>query len=179
MRNRTILALMLGIMSPWSGHAQAIAKHSADFTLTLSAPQETVQATRRPAYVEVTVRERNISGHMINIGRPLNPDAWYKMSVFRDGNPAPLTEFYRQRIAPRKNEPTVSETMDSLLGTLKPDHTQDFRVTLSRYFDMTSPGKYEITFVRGTNPGQPDNVDVTSNTIIITVLPADDAAPAN
>jgi hypothetical protein len=41
---------------------------------------------------------------------------------------------------------------------------------------MKKPGKYSITFSKGTNPGQPNNIVVKSNTITITVVapePAD------
>ncbi len=61
--------------------------------------------------------------------------------------------------------------------TIQPGHAQTFHVELSLYFDFGTPGKYEITFSRGTDPGQPDNVDVKSNTVTLTVLPPGSALP--
>ena len=66
--------------------------------------------------------------------------------------------------------------------TIMPGKTRVFEVPLSAFFDLSTPGKYEITFSRGTDSrgayGRgPDNVDVKSNTITITVLPAGSPQP--
>ena len=95
------------------------------------------------------------------------------MSVLHDGNPVPFTNEYIQDHSPQKYDPSVPVTISPYTGTLNPGKIQDFEVLLSEIYDLSAPGKYEITFSRGTDPGRPDNVDVKSNTITITVLPAE------
>ncbi|MDR3713371.1 MAG: hypothetical protein P4L51_11180 [Puia sp.] len=122
--------------------------------------------------ISISAEEKNTSNHPINAGRPNNPGEWYKMVVLRDGKPAPITERYRQLIASKKSDPSIPLTADGAAWTIESGHTQTFDVPLTAFFDLSAPGEYEITFSRGTDPGQPDSVDVKSNTITITVLPA-------
>ncbi|HTW45929.1 MAG TPA: hypothetical protein VMD58_10315 [Acidobacteriaceae bacterium] len=105
----------------------------------------------------------------------MNPAFWYKMDVILDGSPAPFTKLYTR--LHEKRDPNAPVIFDSFLGTLKPGQSQNFSVTVSDYFDFSTPGHYEITFSRGTDPGQPDNAVVQSNTITITVIPANTPAP--
>ncbi|MFZ0662173.1 MAG: hypothetical protein WAM66_05730 [Acidobacteriaceae bacterium] len=151
-------------------------KHQPDFSLTISTGEETARAQGKQTYVGVNVTEKNTSPHTINIGRPANPADWYQMAVLFDGSPAPFTNFYKQ--LHQKRDPNAPIIADSFLGTLQPGKSRNFGVALSAYLDFSNPGTYEITFSRGTNPGQPDNVDVKSNTITITVLPANNPPPA-
>jgi len=155
-----------------SNAAQPPKKHAPDFKLTISAEDETVKA-QKDMDISVSVEERNISRHAVNAGRPGNPAVWYTMSVMLDGNPAPITELYREILAPKKYDPNVIPTAGGFAYTIKPGESQKFEVPLTAFFDLTAPGRYEITFSRGTDPGQPDNVDVNSNPITITVLPAE------
>jgi hypothetical protein len=94
------------------------------------------------------------------------------MAVLCGGKPAPITEVYR-RILSTKDKPFVSFDGSIALSTIEPGRTHTFYMPLTRFFDLSAPGKYKVTFSRGTDPGQPDNVNVKSNTITITVLPAE------
>jgi len=156
--------------------AQPAGKHAPDFTLTISTKEETV-TSQNHMNIGVNVEEKNISNHIISVGRPSDPARWYAMSVLLDLNPAPFTTEGKRSIAPKPYDPNAPVTMDSFLGTLKPGQIQSFAVSLTAYFDLSSSGQYEITFSRGTDPGQPDNVVVQSNTITITVLPAGAPSP--
>jgi hypothetical protein len=156
--------------------AQAQSKHEPDFALTISAKGGSV-TTQNHADVIVNVEEKNISNHIINVGRPVDPASWYAMSVLLGSNPAPFTEEGKRRLIPKPYNPTSPITIETFMASLKPGQAQNFSVPLTAYFDLNSPGQYQVTFSRGTDQGQPDNVIVKSNTITITVLPADDTPP--
>ncbi len=97
------------------------------------------------------------------------------MVVLFDNKPAETTNEYRRIFSPPKEGALL--TTDWAFWTIKPRHSQTFYVELSLYFDFSKSGSYKITFIRGTDPGQPDSVDVKSNTITITVLPANNPDP--
>ena len=59
-----------------------------------------------------------------------------------------------------------------MLFMLDPGESKTFHIVLTDYFDMSQPGYYEISFSRGTDQGMADNVEVKSNTLTVTVLPA-------
>jgi uncharacterized membrane protein len=96
------------------------------------------------------------------------------MNVLLDGHPAPITEMYRRFLAPKKQDSDVPFVYSGsgAVETINPGESRTFEITLNAFFDMSAPGKYEITFSSGTDPQQrPDDVEVKSNTITITVLP--------
>jgi hypothetical protein len=150
--------------------AQNVKKHKPDFTLTISTEDTTVKAQKNMD-ISVSVEEKNISRHTVGAGRSSDPVDWYTMSVLVDGHPAPITELYREALTPKRYGPNVARTFAPFLVTIKPGQTQTFEIPLTAFFDLSTPGKYEITFSRGTNRGAPDDVEVKSNTITITVLP--------
>jgi hypothetical protein len=158
--------------------AQPAVKHLPDFKLAISTDDETVKAQSKLMNIVVTAEETNISNHIVNVGRTNEPGQWYTMSVVFGGHPAPLTEEGQRVLNPKKVDPDEGESFSSFFATLKPGQAATFEVPLSQYFNFASPGTYQVTFSRGTDRGQPDNVDVKSNTITITVLPEDDPPPA-
>jgi hypothetical protein len=178
MKDGCFAMLFVAVAMACSSYAVAqAAKHEPDFTLTISTDDQTV-VSQKDMEVSVNVEEGNISNHPINAGRPNEPGTWYKMIVLRDGSPAPMTERYRKLVTPEKEDPNVPETADGALWTIKPGQTQMFEVPLAAFFDLSAPGEYKITFSRGTDPGQPDSVDVESNTITVTILPPGSTQPA-
>jgi hypothetical protein len=177
LKNNCFAILLAGLTLVGSGNAAPpTGKHKPDFTLTISTEDATVKA-QRDLEISVSVEEKNITRHSIEAGRTGNPGEWYGMSVMLDGHPAPIKELYREIITPKKRDPNAHVTISGAVWTIKPGKSMTFEVPLTAYFDISAPGKYEITFTRGTNPGQPNNVDVKSNTITITVL-ADDPPSA-
>ncbi len=147
-------------------------KHAPDFKLKIFTDAKVVKA-QNDMDIPVSVEEKNISSHPVNAGRDNEPGDWYNMVVLCDGKPAPTTPKYQQILSPRKEDASHPLEFSGALWTIQPGHAQTFHVELSLYFDFGTPGKYEVTFSRGTDPGQPDDVDVTSNTIMITVVPQD------
>jgi hypothetical protein len=146
-------------------------KHKPDFKLTIST-EDTIVKAKKDIDIEVTVKVRNISLHTVPAGRWLGePGVCYTISVLRDGHPAPITESFRNMITPKKDDPQVAWVGSLYFVPIRPFRSRTFGIILARYFELDTPGKYEITFTAGTNPGQPDNVEVKSNTITITVLP--------
>jgi hypothetical protein len=176
---REVLAFFVAVVAVAgnSSAAPTTGRHEPDFALTISTKEETVRA-QKDMDVVVIVEEKNISNHTVNIGRLSHPGYWYGMTVLLDGRPAPITELYRKLITPKQYGPDELPIVDSFPGTLKPGESERFEIHLPEFFDLSTPGTYEITFTRGTDTGQPDNVDVKSNTITVTVLPADDPPPA-
>jgi hypothetical protein len=175
MTNKESLAMVVAALV-FSGSCCAAqpARHLADFKLAISTDQETVRTRNTAMNIVVTVKETNISKHIVNVGRTTVAGQWYTMSVLMDGHSAPLTEDGQRVFHPKKIDPDEGENFSAFLGTLKPGHSTTFEVPLSLYFNLASPGTYQVTFSRGTDLAQPDNVEVKSNTIIITVLAADD-----
>ena len=176
MKNRCLVIILVGLTLIWSGNAMPqTGKHDPDFALTISTEEDTVKS-QRDMDISVIVKETNISRHTINAGRLKEPGDWYTMSVALNGQPAPITEMYREILTPKRADPDpdVADTFGGLLYSIKPGESQTFKVPLTAYFDLSTPGRYEITFARGTERGRPVSVDVKSNTITITVLPADD-----
>jgi hypothetical protein len=178
MKNRRASTiLLLTIIVTGSGYAApSVSKHEPDFSLTISTDKSTITAQDNPG-VLVDVKEKNISDHIVNIGREGGPERWYRMTVLLDGSPAKLTAEGKESLLPKPYNPNVPLVGSVFFGTLKPGKTRDFEVPLSLYFDFSTPGDYEITFARGTDPGQPDNVEVKSNTITVTVV-APENSPA-
>ena len=169
-RRASAILLLAMIVTGSICSAQTVAKRAPDFSLTISTPKSTIPSRGKKTYVPIHVLQKNTSQHTINIGRSSNPAFWYQMTVLLDGNPAPHTELYKRLTAPpAPNAPVI---MDFFSVKLKPGKTRDLGVSLSDYYDFSTPGQYQITFARGTDPGQPDNVMVYSNTITVTVLPA-------
>ena len=152
-------------------------KHEPDFTLKISTEDETV-TTQKNMDISISVVETNISKHTINAGRPSDSGDWYSMSVLLDGRPAPITERYREILNPKKLDPDVLQTGNGFVAKIDPGQSQTFEVPLTAFFDLSTPGKYKITFSRGTDRGRSNNVEVKSNTITITVLPSADQ-PSN
>ncbi len=162
-----------------SNVAHQTRKPKPDFTLTISTEDKTVKA-QKDMDIFVSIKEKNISRHIVNATKPQDPGKWYTMRVLLDGHPAPITQRYREILDPKpvKVGPNVMEAgSDGFPFTINPGKSKTFEITLDAFFDLNTPGKYEITFSRGTDSGQPYNVDVKSNTITITVLPPDDPAP--
>ncbi|MGA3371210.1 MAG: hypothetical protein ABSC48_05560 [Terracidiphilus sp.] len=156
--------------------AQVAETQTPAFALTISTKDRIVK-DQKDLKISVIAKEKNISRYAINIDRPSDRGEWNTMSVMFEGHPAPITELYREILNAKKYpkiyDPNVPlrPPISSFAPTVEPGQFQTFEVPLTAYFDLSNPGRYEVTFSRGTNPGQPDNVEVKSNTITITVLP--------
>ena len=102
----------------------------------------------------------------------------YEMIVLRDGVPAAETDAMRElrRLREADDNPWIPKPV-----TLDTGESRTTPLDVSDYYEMTKPGRYQITVTRGTAPFDPPyNITVKSNTITI-VVPrgsARSAAPA-
>jgi hypothetical protein len=176
MRSIRLVALsLLGFAVVASGFAAppTVRIHRPDFKLAISAKKNTHNYWW-DAGTPINVKVRNVSLHTVAAGRWLgHPGVCYTIDVRQNGHPAPMTELYREIIAPKQDDPNVLETWSPFFVPIKPFRSHTFEIPLQRYFNLSATGKYEVTFTAGTNPGQPDNVEVNSNTISITVPSAE------
>jgi hypothetical protein len=100
------------------------------------------------------------------------------MDVRDEDGPAEQTERLKRILHPPPPNPDdiSSMTGSDMSDSLKPGQTGQVEIPLTVYFRMKKPGKYRITFSKGTDPGQQDNIEVNSNTITITVVKPDPSA---
>jgi hypothetical protein len=125
----------------------------------------------------VIVKEKNITDHLIDDTRSgAGPCFWYKMDVIRNGIQVPKTEDMNLRETPPKG---VHADYTVFMSTLEPGDEAQFSVPVSECYDMTQPGDYQITFIwERTEPDNPNKIiQIKSNTITITVLPAEEKKP--
>jgi hypothetical protein len=143
------------------------------FTLTISVENPVVTVDE---IGPVIVKEKNVTNHLINNTRPMNPCFWYRMEILRDGVQVPKTEDMIRRESPSKEE--IYSTGPFLL-TLEPRKEEQFEIPVDQCYDMSVPGRYQITFTwERSDINDPNKlIQTKSNTIIITVLPADEPTP--
>jgi hypothetical protein len=125
----------------------------------------------------VIVKEKNITDHLVNNSRSgLGPCFWYKIDVIRNGIQVPKTKDMILRETPPKG---VHTDVSPFLLTMNPGDEDQFEVPVSECYDMTQPGDYQITFIwERTEPDNPNKIiQIKSNTITITVLPAEERKP--
>jgi hypothetical protein len=123
-----------------------------DRTLTLLGRYEVIG--ERKSFC-VAVVEHNITSHAIAAGRDIQPMSWYHMKVLRDGQPAPQKIMLKKYLEPRPAGSVYSGSV--MFETIPPKGLLSFDVHLEMYFDLSAPGRDEITF---------DNGIETSNTLI-------------
>jgi len=172
MKKRPYAVFLAGLLLLGSADAaHQNGKPRPDRLLVISTEETTVKAQKDMA-IGMTVEEKNISRYKINF---TNPDPGrYEVTVLLDGRPAPTTDFYQQTFN-RKLGPNELGTWSGGWKWIKPGKSEVSVVPLTMYFDLNTPGKYEVTVTLGPMRG-PDDVNIKSNTIYITVLPSDDPA---
>jgi hypothetical protein len=122
-----------------------------DRALTLLGRYEVI-GERKCFYVAVI--EPNITSHTVTASRDIQAMSRYHMKVLRDGQPAPQKIMLKKYLEAR---PAGSIYAGSdIFETIPPRGLLSFDVHLEMYFDLSAPGKYEITF---------DNGVETSNTL--------------
>jgi hypothetical protein len=172
MKKHPYAVFLVGVLLVGSADAaHQNGKPKPDRLLTISTEDTTVKA-RSDMAIGVTVEEKNISRHKINFTSP-DPGR-YEMTVLLDGHPVPTTDFYQQTFN-RKLGPNEPRTWSGGWKWIKPGKSEASVVPLAMYFHLDTPGKYEVTVTLGPMRG-PDDVNIKSNTIYITVLPSDDPA---
>jgi hypothetical protein len=137
----------------------------ASFTLTIAYQGGAAKSGQvRP----LTVTEKNVSSHTIDISRNEDPSAWYRVEISGNGSPVPKTDEMLKREATQAAVAANFGPADPLFVTLKAGESAVFNFPISSLYDMTEPGVYQITLSRLSS----SNTPVRSNTITVTVLPA-------
>jgi hypothetical protein len=123
----------------------------------------------------------NITGHVIIDSRTGDPIEFLTFQISRDGIPVDETTRFKKMhgIGLAPGEVFLSGMGGPSVVKLKPGESCNSIVNVSNYYDMSKPGTYSVTVSRESPPGLPEeSPTVKSNTITITVLPADDPPPA-
>jgi len=137
--------------------------------LTIEAEEPVVQAGE-PVIVDIT--RKNMTGETVTLRNHSDAIRWYDFEVRRGSEPVPETEDLRLAKAPGT---AFIETREVV--TLEPEEITKTGIDLTRFYDMSKPGKYRITAALVCVRCAQDEI-VKSNTITITVLPADATPPA-
>jgi hypothetical protein len=92
------------------------------------------------------------------------------------GKLPPDTSFgylHNGHVAARDRDPTrysTADLMDNLIvGSLKAGQTMKWTINVSRFYDLSQPGKYQITVERADLADR--NVTLKSNTVTVTIVP--------
>jgi hypothetical protein len=146
-------------------YAQTIEKPEPTFVLSIGEDKEAVRTN--PGLHRVLVKYTRISFGFEDEKYHEEAMGMYQMVVLRNGAPVAETDAMRDLTAYRKadDNPTI---MDPRL--LKTGESWITPLDVSDYYDMTSPGTYQITVTRESLPGNPDfSVPVSSNSVTIVV----------
>ena len=164
----------VGMLSAVGAHHATAQETKAVFTIDIAAKDENPKTGQVGPLI---VKEKNVSAHEIDLGRTMDQNTWYRIEIRRNGGPVPKTEEMRRREARQK---TADSMASPFFLTLKPGEEAQFDLPISSFYEMTEPGVYEITLAREADPEHSGRtVTVKSNTISITVLPADDPPSKN
>jgi hypothetical protein len=140
------------------------------FSITISAPQPMVKPGE-DVLLHVTLK--NVSNHDIWMGSMFSVECDYRIQV--SSNNGLATSDSRcdgSRVAGYMKPGDQKEQDGDLTKISKFDPQGPDLVNVSKTFDFTSPGTYEIQLSRGV-PESPTDEIVASNKITITVLPGD------
>jgi hypothetical protein len=121
------------------------------FSLTIAPPPESFKLGDE-LVLQITVK--NTSGGPIGFARTgdVTPEegARYKVEVWGpDGHLVPRTPSPIQ-----KEKPTVNMMISNVSHTLQPGESFVDRITVTKYFDLSRPGKYSILVERPLEPWQ-------------------------
>jgi hypothetical protein len=167
------VVLLIGLMfvsyGVCSGQAAPV-KPAAIFTLQIHAEHDTYKSGD---VILVRVNKKNITKKLINCTISDDPDM-YLMDVMYEGSSADETDLLKEALRPPRPGEIGGYMGSAEAAFCPPGKIIERNMLLTRYFKMAKPGRYTITFSEQTFPGEPQkNVLVRSNTITVTVLPAD------
>ena len=141
------------------------------FSLTIAAPPK--EPLRKGDELRLLITVTNTSDQSIGFVRspgPLPEEGFrYKIEV-RDarGHAAPPSDYVRGL----KGKTTANESISNIGRTLGPGETFIDQVTVTRYYDLSRPGRYSISLARPIEPWQRlGKGSVRSNVVTVTVTP--------
>jgi hypothetical protein len=163
------LALLASAVSPL---AQAPEKPAPRFALTISEKHEGIRPTSR----NILVTETNISNGVITESGCPALRGWYNVSVVYDGVLLEETDAVGRLRKLREGHAPCNGSL--LIRETKPGESLQLPLNLTGLYDLSKPGRYEITVTKETEPDHPErNVTVKSNTLTIIVPEPGAAAP--
>jgi hypothetical protein len=141
-------------------------------SLTIAARETSAKSGQlRP----LIVKEKNLTNQAWDLPESLDVSAGFRVEIVRNGNPVPKTKEMLAREAARK-VPFGGGSMFS--WSIRPDQEVETDFPIAEFYDMTAPGVYRITLTYDTNSYDlTKNIPIRSNTITVTVLPADGSPP--
>jgi len=129
-------------------------------SLSISVPEQTV---RIGSEVKVKTNLTNITDHVLNF-YDANRDCDYPVEVLDDKrNSAPETVYKRQL---RCNQGLSDGKIENV--TLKPHESRQDEIVVTRFYDLTRPGRYFVQVLRKI-PKELGQGTVKSNILTITV----------
>lgn len=137
MRRKVSLAFVVLLMS---GLSPLIGQAGAAVTMTT---QSDVIATGKP--IELTLTFKNTTRHAISFGiagSGVHAEENYRFAIKRkeDNHPVPMTSLGKAAES--------GQDGSNMLKTLEPGESIVETVVISKFYDLTLPGHYEITAVR-------------------------------
>lgn len=160
------------VLSVGVGRAAAVPLHEPDFSLTIAPTTKTVVAKGKDTYLAIDVKIKNISQRPIYVGCYLAPVFCYHITVLENGSPAKRTKLYDWLLSPHRHE-YATEGIATLLA---PGKTRDGGFTLSSYFELSTPGVYEVYVTRESRPYYPTKSVLVESNAISFEVPASSAA---
>jgi hypothetical protein len=143
---------------------------TAPFSLTVSEPKDPLKAG---AEVRLLVTITNTSDRAIpwvsSPGVPPEDGSRFEIEVEDEkGAPAPPSAYAIQL----RDKTTIRESISNIGHTISPGESFVSEVTVTRFFNLSHPGKYTIRLARSLEPWQNlGKGKVKSNAITVTVIP--------
>ena len=159
------LTMIAGLTFAQGNSSQQPAKAIAPaFSILIKADHDTVKIG---SPVGLTVVKKNESSHEINNSKALSVEPPYQIAVTDSlGSPRPESaELLKSREASR---PLGQNWFSMIFGSLKSGGTDTDKMDVSRYRDLSQPGKYTI---RVSQFDAESNTTIQSNAVTVTVTP--------
>jgi hypothetical protein len=175
----TVIAALLAIFLPMVSATQ----QASPIRVSISAPSPEAKSG---AQVRINVTVENISGNTVELYKALGPDgqaeAANEVDVYDSDGKALFRIDGRAFKANGQIRHLPKQWISRKTVPLEPGKSSEDFLILGDLFDMTKPGHYTVKVRHQlqipTPPSEDRMIEEPSNTITITVLPADDLPPA-
>ena len=158
------LTMIAGLTFAQGNTSQQPAKATAPtFSILIKADQDTVKIG---SPVGITVVKKNESNHEINNSKAHSVEPLYQIAVTDNlGSPRPESA---ELLKSREASPMGRAWFSMFFGSLKPGGSDTDGMDVSRYRDLSQPGKYTI---RVSQFDAESNTTIQSNAVTVTVTP--------
>ena len=159
------LTMIAGLTFAQGNTSQQPTKTTAPtFSILIKADQDTVKIG---SPIGITVVKKNESNHEINNSKAHSVEPLYQIAVTDSlGSPRPESA---ELLKSRKASSSLGQNWFSMsFGSLKSGGSDTARMDVSRYRDISQPGKYTI---RVSQFDAESNTSIQSNAVTVTVTP--------